>query len=290
MRSLIVASCLTALLCAPQGFAAEPAAKAADTAKAFETKSAETKADASVAKVADGTAAPVKTPEASAPATKASDAKAVEAKAADIKAPEAKSAEAKPAEVKAPDTAAKPADAPKADENKGGTVVEIKTTEGNIKLELADREAPVTVKNFLAYVNDKFYDGTLFHRVIDNFVIQGGGYVVEGEKFVEKPTKAPIINEAKNGLKNVRGSIAMARTKDPNSATSQFYINQVSNELLDYPGFDGHGYTVFGKVIDGIDVVDKIAKVKTGVRGGMGDVPLADVKILSVQVARPAGH
>lgn len=280
MRSLIVASCLTALLCAPQGFAAEPAAKAADTTKALETKPAETKADSSVAKAVDGTAAASKTPEASAPATKAADAKAAEAK----------SAETKPVDVKAPETAAKPADAPKADETKGGTVVEIKTTEGNIKLELADREAPVTVKNFLSYVNEKFYDGTLFHRVIDNFVIQGGGYVVEGEKFVEKPTKAPIINEAKNGLKNVRGSIAMARTKDPNSATSQFYINQVSNELLDYPGFDGHGYTVFGKVIDGIDVVDKIAKVKTGVRGGMGDVPLADVKILSVQVARPAGH
>lgn len=280
MRSLIVASCLTALLCAPQGFAAEPAAKAADTAKALETKPAEIKADSSVAKAVDGTAASGKTPEASAPATKAADAKAAEAKSADTK----------PVEVKAPETAAKPAEAPKADENKGGTVVEIKTTEGNIKLELADREAPVTVKNFLSYVNEKFYDGTLFHRVIDNFVIQGGGYVVEGEKFVEKATKAPIINEAKNGLKNVRGSIAMARTKDPNSATSQFYINQVSNELLDYPGFDGHGYTVFGKVIDGIDVVDKIAKVKTGVRGGMGDVPLADVKILSVQVARPAGH
>ncbi len=172
----------------------------------------------------------------------------------------------------------------------GGTLVEIKTTEGVIKVELADKEAPITVKNFLAYVDDKFYDGLVFHRVIKDFMIQGGGYSMVNDKLVEKPTKAPIANEAKNGLKNIRGSIAMARTQDPNSATAQFFINHVNNNNLDYPSFDGHGYAVFGKVTVGLDVVDKIASVKTGVKGGMPDVPLTDVKILSIQLLKPASH
>lgn len=171
-----------------------------------------------------------------------------------------------------------------------GTIVELKTSEGVIKIELNDKEAPITVKNFLSYVEDKFYDGLVFHRVIKDFMIQGGGYIVEGDRLVEKPTKAPIANEAKNGLKNNRGTIAMARTQDPNSATAQFYINHVNNNNLDHPSFDGHGYAVFGKVIEGMDVVDKIANVKTGVRGGMPDVPLNDVKIISIQTVKPAGH
>lgn len=171
-----------------------------------------------------------------------------------------------------------------------GTVVEIKTTVGSIKVELADREAPVSVKNFLAYINDKFYDGLIFHRVIKDFMIQGGGYAMVNDKLVEKATKPPIANEAKNGLKNMRGTIAMARTQDPNSATAQFFINHVNNNNLDYPSFDGHGYAVFGKVIEGLDVVDKIAMVKTGVKGGMPDVPLTDVKIISMQLVKAASH
>lgn len=170
-----------------------------------------------------------------------------------------------------------------------GTIVELKTTEGVIKIELADKDAPVTVKNFIAYVNDKFYDGTIFHRVIDGFMVQGGGFTADGDKLNEKPTKAAIINEAKNGLKNDRGTVAMARTNDPNSATAQFFINHVNNDRLNSPQPDGFGYAVFGKVIEGMDVVDKIAKVKTGMRGGMGDVPMTDVKILTASVAKPAG-
>lgn len=188
------------------------------------------------------------------------------------------------APAKAKDAAAK---APAAKGAKG-TVVELKTTEGSIKIELADKDAPITVKNFLAYVNDKFYDGTIFHRVIDGFMIQGGGFTASGDALNEKSTKAPIVNEAKNGLKNDRGTIAMARTSDPNSATAQFFINHVNNERLNHPDPDGHGYAVFGKVIEGLDVVDKIAKTKTGTKGGMGDVPLTEVKIVAAQVVQPA--
>jgi len=165
--------------------------------------------------------------------------------------------------------------------------VEMETTEGKITIELDEKAAPVSTKNFLMYVNDKHYDGVLFHRVIKDFMIQGGGYTVEGGKLKEKPTKAPIINEAKNGLKNVRGSIAMARTSDPNSATAQFFINHVDNGRLDPPSFDGHGYAVFGKVVSGMDVVDKIASAKTGERDGMGDVPVTDIKILTAKVLTP---
>jgi peptidyl-prolyl cis-trans isomerase A (cyclophilin A) len=170
------------------------------------------------------------------------------------------------------------------------TVVEFKTSEGTFKVELAEKEAPVTTKNFLVYVNEKFYDGTVFHRVINGFMIQGGGYTIDGGKLKEKPTKAPITNEAKNGLKNDRGTIAMARTGDPNSATAQFFVNLVNNDRLNYPEPDGNGYAVFGKVVEGMDVIDKIAKVQTGIKDGMGDVPVAEVKIISAMVAKAASH
>lgn len=207
------------------------------------------------------------------------------AEEAKSKAPAPKAAEATKAPAPAAGKAAEvKKDAPAAAVN---TIVEIKTTEGTIKLELDDKAAPVTVKNFVGYVNDKFYDGTIFHRVIDGFMVQGGGYVAEGDKLNEKPTKASIVNEGKNGLKNDKGTIAMARTPDPNSATAQFFINLVNNDRLNYPAPDGHGYAVFGKVTEGLDVVEKIGKVKTGIKAGMQDVPVADVKILSAVVVRP---
>jgi peptidyl-prolyl cis-trans isomerase A (cyclophilin A) len=171
-----------------------------------------------------------------------------------------------------------------------GTVVEIKTSEGSIKVELADKEAPISVANFVAYVNSKFYDGTVFHRVIDGFMIQGGGYTVDGEKLNEKPTKAPIANEAKNGLKNDKGTIAMARTSNPESGTSQFYINLVNNDRLNYPNPDGHGYAVFGRVIEGLDIIEKIGKTRTAIRFNMQDFPVADVKIISASVVKPTSH
>jgi len=216
----------------------------------------------------------------------------VDASSAEVK-PAAEAAGGASAAQKAVQPAAQPAkQVPVVDAKvgAGGTVVEIKTSEGVIKVELADKEAPVSVKNFLAYVGDKFYDGTLFHRVIDTFMIQGGGYVIEGDKLNEKATKAAIINEAKNGLKNDRGTLAMARTSDPNSATAQFFINLVNNDRLNAPNPDGHGYAVFGKVLEGMDVVDKIAKVKTGMRFGMSDVPTADIKLLGVTVVKAASH
>jgi cyclophilin family peptidyl-prolyl cis-trans isomerase len=162
-----------------------------------------------------------------------------------------------------------------------GPVVVMKTSMGEIRIELNREKAPVSVENFLGYVSKKFYDGTIFHRVIAGFMIQGGGFTTEG---VKKAAGGPIRNEASNGLKNVRGSIAMARTADPNSATCQFFINVVDNPGLDYPGRDGAGYAVFGQVIAGMDVVDKIKAVATGQRYGMGDVPLANVVIESVRV------
>lgn len=168
-----------------------------------------------------------------------------------------------------------------------GTVVEMNTSEGMITIELADKDAPVTVKNFVKYVNDKFYDGTIFHRVIKGFMIQGGGFVLEGNKLSEKSTGAPITNEAKNGLKNDMGTIAMARTSDPNSATAQFFINHVSNDGLNYPKPDGHGYAVFGKVTAGMDIVEKIAGTPTTMKGGMSDVPVKEVKILTMIVKKP---
>lgn len=159
-------------------------------------------------------------------------------------------------------------------------VVLMDTNMGQIEIELLEEKAPVTVKNFLSYVDDKFYDGTIFHRVINGFMIQGGGF---SEGMSEKKTKAPITNEAKNGLTNDEGTIAMARTGDPNSATSQFFINVASNDSLNYPRPDGHGYAVFGKVTKGMHVVNRIKMVKTGNLSGHQNVPMDAVVIKSVR-------
>lgn len=139
--------------------------------------------------------------------------------------------------------------------------VRFKTSMGDIVVELDREKAPVTVENFIGYVQRKHYDGTVFHRVIEQFMIQGGGFAVEGGRLTEKPTGAGITNESNNGLKNVRGTIAMARTNDPNSATAQFFINVVDNPMLNYPS--NNGYAVFGKVVEGMDVVDRIKSVPT---------------------------
>lgn len=159
--------------------------------------------------------------------------------------------------------------------------VEMQTSMGAIVIELDAEKAPLTVKNFLQYANDGFYNGTIFHRVIEGFMIQGGGFTKD---MGEKPTGAQIPNEAKNGLKNQRGTIAMARRAEPHSATAQFFINHKDNDALDYPSRDGWGYAVFGKVTQGLDVVDKIAKVRTGNRGMFQDVPVEPVVIQSVKV------
>jgi peptidyl-prolyl cis-trans isomerase B (cyclophilin B) len=145
-------------------------------------------------------------------------------------------------------------------------VVEVATNQGTFVIELDEAKAPNTVKNFLEYVDAKHYDGTIFHRVISTFMVQGGGYDMNYEK---KPTRPPIKNEADNGLLNVRGSVAMARTGDPHSATAQFFVNVVDNAFLDHQAQDerGWGYAVFGKVIEGMDVVDKIKGVRTGSSG-----------------------
>ncbi|HWV62591.1 MAG TPA: peptidylprolyl isomerase [Oxalicibacterium sp.] len=150
------------------------------------------------------------------------------------------------------------------------------TNHGKITIELDAEKAPKTVENFLAYVNAGHYNGTIFHRVIDGFMIQGGGFE-PGMK--QKPTNEPVENEAKNGLKNDHYTIAMARTSAPHSATAQFFININDNSFLDYPGQDGWGYCVFGKVTDGTDVVDKIRAVKTTRSGMHADVPVEDVVI-----------
>lgn len=163
-------------------------------------------------------------------------------------------------------------------------VVVIETNMGTIKVELFEEKAPVTVKNFLSYVDDKHYDGLIFHRVIEGFMVQGGGMLPGGK---EKKTKPAIKNEAGNGLSNVRGTIAMARTSDPDSATSQFYINTVDNTFLDKKEDpNGVGYAVFGRVIEGMDVVDKIVKVeKKPVPRGKPSEPKEDVVIKSVRKA-----
>ena len=160
-------------------------------------------------------------------------------------------------------------------------VVVITTSEGTIKAELFEEQAPITVANFLGYVDEKFYDGTIFHRVIPNFMIQGGGFE-PGMK--QKRTHAAIKNEAANGLSNKRGTIAMARTNDPDSATAQFFINVVDNAGLDRNSGSA-GYCVFGSVTEGMDVVDKIKAVATGSRGGHQNVPVKDVTITSVRRA-----
>jgi peptidyl-prolyl cis-trans isomerase B (cyclophilin B) len=163
------------------------------------------------------------------------------------------------------------------------TNVVMETSLGTMTIELDGDKAPVTVSNFLGYVDDKFYDGTIFHRVIPNFMVQGGGFE-PGMR--QKKTKATIANESSNGLVNKRGTLAMARTSAPNSATSQFFINVVDNAFLDKAqAQDGVGYCVFGRVTEGLDVLDKIKAVPTGSRAGHGDVPLKDVTIVSVRRA-----
>lgn len=158
-------------------------------------------------------------------------------------------------------------------------VVLLKTSLGDIKIELYEDKAPESVKNFLDYVQSGQYDNTIFHRVIEGFMIQGGGFTKDMK---QKSVKAPIKNEAENGLKNVRGAVAMARTSVVDSATAQFFINTVDNPFLDFKSKSpsGYGYAVFGKVIDGMDVVDKIKKVKTGSKDGHADVPVEVVEII----------
>lgn len=160
--------------------------------------------------------------------------------------------------------------------------VELKTSKGDIIIELYQNEAPKTVKNFLQYVNDGFYDGTIFHRVIRGFMIQGGGFIPGMQ---EKLTLSPIKNEAGNGLSNTRGTIAMARTQDVDSATSQFFINSVDNLFLDHKDNSprGFGYCVFGKVVEGMNVVDSISGVTTHTSGHFSDVPEEDVIIISAK-------
>jgi cyclophilin family peptidyl-prolyl cis-trans isomerase len=157
-------------------------------------------------------------------------------------------------------------------------VVVIKTSEGDITVKLNPEKAPVTVENFLAYVDSGFYNGTIFHRVIPNFMIQGGGFLPDMSK---KETLDPIVNESKNRLHNIRGTIAMARTNDPDSATAQFFINQRSNLQLDWaPG--RMGYTVFGEIVDGMQAVDFIASAETGKVGSFSDVPLQPIMIVEI--------
>jgi len=163
------------------------------------------------------------------------------------------------------------------------TMVKLHTNKGVITLQLDSEKAPNTVKNFLDYVNSGFYANTIFHRVIDNFMIQGGGFE-SGMK--QKPTNAPIKNEAANGLSNGKYTIAMARTNDPHSATAQFFINTKNNLFLDHPGQDGWGYCVFGKVVEGTEVVDTIGKVSTGFNAGHNDVPVEDVVITKAEVMK----
>ena len=159
--------------------------------------------------------------------------------------------------------------------------VKLATSAGDIVVELDAAKAPKTVDNFLQYVKDKHYDATVFHRVIDGFMIQGGGFTAD---LKQKPTRPPIALEASNGLKNDKYTIAMARTGNPNSATSQFFINVKDNAMLNAPNPDGHGYTVFGKVVAGTEVVDKIRAARTAIKGGMQDVPVDTITIQSATV------
>ena len=161
--------------------------------------------------------------------------------------------------------------------------VEVQTSAGDFVLELDADKAPKTVQNFLQYVNDKHYQGTIFHRVIDGFMIQGGGFTADMN---QKPTRAPVPLEANNGLLNDRGTIAMARTGNPNSATSQFFINVMDNPGLNAPKPDGFGYTVFGKVSSGMETIDKIRTMSTGSKAGMQNVPLTPVTINAVRILK----
>ncbi len=160
------------------------------------------------------------------------------------------------------------------------TKVRMKTSHGELVIELEDSLAPITVANFLKYVDDKFFDGTIFHRVIPNFMIQGGGFT---PNMSQKTARANITNESSNGLKNLKGTLAMARLPQPHTASSQFFINCKDNDFLDRAkSADGHGYCVFGKVTEGIAVVEMIEKVKSANKGGHGDVPIVPVMIESV--------
>jgi len=160
------------------------------------------------------------------------------------------------------------------------TMVDMKTSMGNIEIELFDDKAPVSAKNFESYVKSNFYTGTIFHRVIPGFMVQGGGL---DANMIEKTTKAPIVNESSNGLKNTRGTLAMARTSNPNSASSQFFINVADNNFLNKSAMDA-GYAVFGKVTKGMDIVDKIVNVPTANYGMHQNVPKQPIKIISVQI------
>jgi len=166
--------------------------------------------------------------------------------------------------------------APMPRKEKHVAVVVLKTSKGDVKLELDKDAAPETVANFLEYAKAGHYDGTIFHRVISNFMIQGGGFDAQMH---QKPAPRTVRNEAANGLKNLRGTIAMARTSDPHSASAQFFINVKDNAFLDYPGQDGWGYCVFGKVIEGMDAVDAIESVPTGTHGPFRDVPREPIVI-----------
>lgn len=161
-------------------------------------------------------------------------------------------------------------------------MITLKTNLGDIFIELDEENAPKTCENFKQYVKDGHFDDTIFHRVIDNFMIQGGGFF---EDMVQKPTRDPIENEAKNGLSNETGTIAMARTMDPHSATAQFFINVADNKFLDYPGQDGWGYCVFGKVTEGMDVVNKIKGVETTMKAGHQDVPAESIIIEKAEIS-----
>jgi len=160
-------------------------------------------------------------------------------------------------------------------------MVKLQTSMGDIIIELNEQAAPVTARNFLGYVEDGFFDGKIFHRVIRDFMIQGGGFTADMTK---GQTHDPIKNEADNGLKNDRGTIAMARTNDPDSATAQFFINHKNNDFLNYADKNNQGYAVFGKTIEGMNVVDAIAAVETTTRAGMSDVPVEPVVIISAEV------
>ena len=160
------------------------------------------------------------------------------------------------------------------------TLIEIKTTVGNIEIELFNQQAPITTKNFESYVKKKFYNGTIFHRVIPGFMVQGGGMTVD---MLEKPTGPAIISEAGNGLKNTRGTLAMARTNDPNSAKSQFFINVADNVFLD-KSTENAGYTVFAQVTKGMEIVDQIVKLPTSRYASYADVPKIPVKILNMYI------
>ena len=158
-------------------------------------------------------------------------------------------------------------------------MIKFETSHGAFTVELFPKEAPATVENFLRYVDERFFDGTVFHRIVPGFVLQGGGLTAD---FRSKQTRAPIKNEAKNGVKNSRGTLSMARTSDINSATSQFFVNLSDNDFLDHGPRD-YGYAVFGRVTEGMEVIDKIARVSTGKRSGYQDAPLEDVVIVSAR-------